>query len=168
LRSEKQVVERSLKPAFFSRSLRQKVKVHEDLVERLPKMLRQRVLDHLGLARRAGQLTLGFEQVQARLRDGSAGLLVSASDASEDGKRKLFGLAKAAETGCEIADFFSRDELSRAVGREGIVHLAVENGKLAATMIRDLQRLNGLSGGTQKDRVISSGRATPRRNRMAD
>src|SRR5271155_2748689 len=49
----------------FSRAAKTKLTARADLADLVEALLRKRVLDGLGLARRAGELILGFEKVQA-------------------------------------------------------------------------------------------------------
>ena len=63
--------------------------VPADLGERIEQALRQQVLDRLGLEARGGTLINGSEKVEIAARQGKVHLLIHASDAGEDGNKRL-------------------------------------------------------------------------------
>ena len=62
-----------------------------------------------------------------------------ASDAADDGRRKLGRLA--GET--PVVALFSAAELARALGREHVVYVAVASGRLATRIIAEAGRAAG-------------------------
>lgn len=109
------------------------------LADDIERGLAARALSALGLLRRAGAVATGFDQVRAALKDGKAGILVCASDASSDGVGKLTRLALNKPT----VRAFTTEEQSRALGRDGVVHAAVASGAGAAGFLREVGRLAG-------------------------
>ena len=65
------------------------MKVPADLGERIEAALRQATLDRLGMEARSGNLINGSDKVETAARQGNVQLLIHASDAGEDGRRKL-------------------------------------------------------------------------------
>lgn len=114
-----------------------------DLPERIDRLLTARVTGRLGLERKAGRLVTGYEKVQAHLVSGRAVLLIEAVDGAEDGRRKL--RAKARED-VIIAAVLDRTELGLALGRENVVHAAVEHGGGADRLVREMKRLAAWRG----------------------
>jgi ribosomal protein L7Ae-like RNA K-turn-binding protein len=80
----------------------------------------------------------GFEKVRARLESGRASVLIEAADGAEDGRRKLRAKAFGDVT---VAAVLSRNELGLALGRENVVHAAVERGGGADRLVREMKRL---------------------------
>jgi predicted RNA-binding protein YlxR (DUF448 family) len=62
---------------------------HRDLPAEVEELLRRSALGALGLANKAGQLTLGFEAIARALASGGVVGLIHAAEAAEDGRRKL-------------------------------------------------------------------------------
>ncbi len=122
---------------LFRKAARCAVAVAPDLGERIGEALSRRVLDALGLARRSGDVVLGFEQVRAMIRAGGAGVLVQASDASAEGRRKLGKLSP----DIVIIDGFEASALSSALGREHVVHGAVARGRMAERLAVEWRRM---------------------------
>ncbi len=130
---------------LFARAARAKVKVPEDLAERVEKQLAQRCLNHVGLARRAGQAVAGFEKVEAWLKSGKGvGLLLAASDGSEQGRSKIQSLARALAPKAVLIDSLDSAELGAAFGRDKAVHAVLAKGRLAGKLKVDAGRLKGL------------------------
>lgn len=126
----------------FSKAARRQVGVPGDLVDLTVMMLRRRCLELVGLARRAGRAVAGFERVRAELSRQNTGVLLTAADGAEDGKRKLKGLAE----GVRSVTLFTSAELSHAFGRENVVHAAVMPGRLADLFCAETSRLAGVCG----------------------
>jgi hypothetical protein len=139
LEARRQALELALEKQSFARAAKRRVRVEPDLAERVEGLLAGRCLEGLGLARRAGQAVTGFERVRAALRASEVALLLAASDAADDGRRKLAALAG----DCRQVTLFSRAELSLALGRENVVHAALLPGGLADRLALDVERLAG-------------------------
>jgi hypothetical protein len=102
------------------------------------------MLAMLGLARRAGELLLGFDTIDKALRGGHPpALIIEASDGSADGSRKL----QAGDLKGGVVPFvvgsFSCEELSLALGRANVVHAALKSGRMAERLIIDAGRIAG-------------------------
>jgi hypothetical protein len=140
LTPRRDIVDRAIAKRVFSRAARRQVSVPPDLADRLENLLARRVVDSLGLARRAGLAVAGFDRVGDAVRHGRAALLLCARDGAAGGRRKL------AELGRDLpcADALTASELGAAFGRDRIVHAAVGGGKLCRRLFADLEKLTGL------------------------
>lgn len=91
----------------------------------------------LGLARRAGRVEIGEEAVGTAARAGKAALLLLASDASENTKKRAESFAFAA--GAPLAHLdCGKTELGRALGLDGPAMAAVTDPGLAAAVAAKL------------------------------
>jgi uncharacterized protein len=153
LSADRNVLNKALAANLFARAARARVQVAADLADQVERLLVGRALDCLGLARRAGQVALGFDQVRACLRSSSAGVLIAAADGAADGQRKLRRLAP----DLPVITAFSRAELGAALGREGIVHAVVAPGGLAGRLMSNVRRLAGF----RANAMVSPARGTP-------
>ena len=129
---------------LFSKSAKASLKASIDLPARVEMLLVARMLGDLGLARRASQLVLGFDNVLRALEEKvPPALLIEANDGAADGRRKLAGSAHARGLKIETIDSFTAAELSLALGRENVIHAALKPGRLAERLIFDAGRLAG-------------------------
>ncbi len=99
--------------------------------------------DHLGLARSAQARRLpALPKAREWVQAGQAGLVVQASDGSEDERRRLLSGAG------ELAVIWPMDAagLGAVFGRDQAVHVAVAPGRLAEGLMNEVLRLSGLSG----------------------
>jgi len=142
LTASRDIVTASSGKGLFARAARSPARAPANLADQVEALLTRRCLDLLGFARRAGQVTTGFEKVRAWLSSGKVSLLLEASDGAEDGRRKLAISAR----DIPVIDLFRGDELSQALGRENAVHVAVRAGKLAALLQQEAARLAGFRG----------------------
>ena len=108
--------------------------------------LRKALLDRLGLEMRAGRLILGSDRIADQARSGGVAALYHASDASEDGSRKLdqawrVGMAAEGSGLCGTRLPLDRAALSVALGRDNVVHLALTDQTSAERVATPLKRL---------------------------
>ena len=136
------IVKTAVAKRLFARAAKQDVVVEEELDDRIEALLVRRSIEHLGLARRAGQAIAGFVQVEQALREASVAVLVEAADGSADGRGQLMRLAR----GLPVADRLTAAELGQAFAREHVVHAALLKGRLAESFIADQARLAGFRG----------------------
>jgi predicted RNA-binding protein YlxR (DUF448 family) len=113
--------------------------------------LRKALLQRLGLELRAGNLILGSDRIAEHARGGAVALLAHASDASEDGCRKLdqalrVGLEAEGSGMAGLRLPLDRAALSVALGRDNVVHLALADGESAARVAIPLGRLLTYAG----------------------
>jgi hypothetical protein len=155
VRGRRELLERAVKKRLFPRAAKQAVAVADDLPDQVEALMAQRALALLGLAKRAGQLTLGYEKVRALLATDTAVIAISAHDASLKGRDKLLGgntvsFADAAPgnafDGRIVVDLFGVEELSLALGRENVVHAALRVGGLADRFLAECRRLKDYRG----------------------
>ncbi len=138
-------VETAARKGLFARAAKAKVTAAPDLADLVAGLLRQRVLAGLGLAKRAGDLTSGFEKVSSAIVSGKAAWLVEASDGAADGRRKLLALARRQSRRPEVFGVFSAEELGLALGGENVIHTAFLAGRAAERWTHDVRRLAGFS-----------------------
>ena len=132
LSNSKQLLqELAAKPNPLNKILHTKTIMSEDLPQIVEHILYMRGLEALNLARKAGNLVLGFEKVKDIIAKGKAAFVVQATDAGEDGKQKIAAIAKDLEK-FTVYDVAS---LSAALNRETTVNLAIKQGPMC-TMVR--------------------------------
>ena len=112
--------------------------------------------DRLGLEMRAGNLATGSDRIAEQARAGRVHWLGHASDASEDGSRKLdqaWRVGREEEgsglTGMRLP--LDRTALSVALGRDNVVHMALTDAAAAdrvASLIARLVRFQGQAQAT--------------------
>jgi hypothetical protein len=137
--ASKAAVERAVAKKLFQRAARCQVVVEADLADRVEQLLAARCLELLGLARRAGELVLGYEKVAALARAGKAAVLLAACDAAPGGRAKIQARAR----GVPTVELFAGGELSLALGRHNVVHAALCRGGLADRFRSEAVRLAG-------------------------
>jgi predicted RNA-binding protein YlxR (DUF448 family) len=148
----------------LARAFRQPVEVPADLPARIANGLERRALDRLGLEHRAGHLIFGADKLNDWARAGRVHLLLHAADAAEDGVSKLNQAFRAGEGQMEAVIRLpaGRDALSRALGRENMVHSGVTDGKAAARIATEVARWAAFLGTSG---IMGDGREDPgRRN----
>jgi uncharacterized protein len=142
LSARRDVVETARTRGAFARAARGSVTVPPDLPDRIEGMLARRIVELLGLSRRAGQAVCGFQKVREWLGAGRAGLVVQASDGSPEERRRVLSGAR----DVPVASPLPARALGAAFGRDHAVHVAVAPGRLAEALRIEAGRLAGIAG----------------------
>lgn len=144
VRADKGSIVAAVHKRLFSRAAKMPVKAGPELSVSAEARLVERMLGHLGIARRSGDLILGFDQVERSLRgEDPPAVVVEAAEASPDGSRKLRSAAIARGIAPFVIRALTNEELSLAVGRANVVHAALKPGRIAERLIFDAGRLAG-------------------------
>jgi predicted RNA-binding protein YlxR (DUF448 family) len=94
VRADREAVDLAAKKGAFARAFKSQVRLPHNLADGLEKLLVSRILTQLGLARRAGDLILGYEQVREAIQTARPHCLIEASDGAEDGRGSVLALLK--------------------------------------------------------------------------
>src|SRR6185437_16782697 len=109
-------LERAVAKNLFAKAAKGSVQVPVDLPSKVESLLVKRMQDHLGLARRSGALVFGFDNVVRALQSRhKPGILVEACDGAEDGRRKVWSVARAQALEPQMIDGLTAQELSMAL-----------------------------------------------------
>lgn len=146
--SDRKSLEKVVALKSFARGFKGKAKVEGDLVDLTERLLARRILGLITMARKAGVMAMGFDQVQSMAREAAIAFRIEASDGSKDGRSKIRTLAKAMNREQDLPDpivlgCFTAAQIGQALARESIVHAAIKPSKLAKTMKLDVARLSG-------------------------
>ena len=109
-----------------------------ELADNVARLLRQKAVASLSLARKAGQALASAAKVEEALRKGPVAVLLHVAGAAEDGMRKLNRLAQPETL---IFTHFRDDELDLAFGRANVVHAAIAQGGLGDILITHIRRI---------------------------
>ena len=144
-------VTEAVKKKAFAKSLKTNVTVPADLPALTRLRLEQRFVASLSMARKAGQLLTGAMKVKAALETGTAIALLTASDAAEDGKKKLLATLKASTKSAEEAglgeqfvphfELLDSAQLGLALGIENVIHAAPTQGAAGEAAVKRADRL---------------------------
>ena len=124
---------------------------------------RDNILSLLGLALRGGRLVMGEETVEGVARARDARVLLLASDAADNTRRRIEHFAD--EGQCMwLRVPFTKEELGRALGRTSVAVAAITDIGLAAAVARRLAELDPARYGESAARLdVKAQRAAERR-----
>ena len=133
VRAERAALERAVEKNLFAKAARAAVKAPADLVERVERLLLERVLSDLGRARRAGRAVAGYVKVEQMIGQRRVGLLVVADEADGD------GLGKLTATGLPLVRLGDATSLGGLFGREQAVYVAVARDDAGGAFIERIE-----------------------------
>ncbi|MFM8819925.1 MAG: RNA-binding protein [Phenylobacterium sp.] len=159
--ADRSSVETAARRGLFSRAARATLKADPDLADQVETLLMRRLLDGLGLARRAGGLVMGFEKVQAAVSAGRAAWIIEATDGAADGRRKVLAAARKVAPTPGLTGLWTAEELGLALGGENVIHTAFLAGRGADRWTWDVQRLSGFRPLVPESWIEASGLTPP-------
>ena len=144
-------VAEAVKKKAFAKSLKTSVTVADDLPGLTRLRLEQRLIAALQMARKAGQLMTGAMKVKAALETGEAIALITATDAAEDGRKKMLATLTASTKAAQEQGFEGPDrphfelldsaQLGLALGIESVIHAAPTQGAAGEAAVKRAERL---------------------------
>ncbi|WP_106752775.1 RNA-binding protein [Pannonibacter carbonis] len=149
--ASKEALDLAEKRRVFPKAFKAEAKVEPGLSARVDAMLVRSALSALSLARKAGELVTGFAKVDAALKRDPVVGLIHASDASEDGVRKLAGLfaSRFEDTnGGPVVRLFDSTQLDLALGRSNVIHAALLAGRASGGFLARLRDLEAFRAGS--------------------
>jgi predicted RNA-binding protein YlxR (DUF448 family) len=135
-------VAEAAKRNVFARALKTAVTVPTGLAEKVDRLLVEGALGALALANKAGEVVFGTAKVEEAIARSRVAALIHASDAAEDGCRKLDSKFRATARGDKPAPIriFGADELGLASGKTNVIHAALIQGGAAAKFLASASR----------------------------
>lgn len=151
--AEAAAVAQAVRRKSFARAFKAEANAAADLAELVDLLLEKDALQALSLANKAGLVVAGATKVQAAAVSRSLVALVHASEAAQDGRRKLEAgikrqLGEAADQIPRVQIFRSA-QLDLALGRTNVIHAALAAGAASNGFITRSQRLDHFRGGNQ-------------------
>ena len=139
LTAQRDIVASAVAKGQSARAARRPVTADPDLADQLEMLLARRCIELLGFARRAGLVSAGHQKVSEALRVGKVALLLRAADSDGRDGRELARQAGEAP----VVSVLTGTELGTALGREHGVHVALGEGRLTDSLLRECRRLEG-------------------------
>lgn len=127
---------KALEKKLFNKVSRHNLRISEDFMENVERLLKQKALDSLNIARKSGELLTGFEKLKEAIKKDKVSFIIEACDAGLDGKEKVALLAKS----IEIFNLFSIDELDKTLNKENTVYVAVLKGDVSGMVYQNLKK----------------------------
>lgn len=138
---DRKVLDEAIRRKAFARSLKAELRVPDGLADLVDRLLATDARQSLSLANKAGLVVSGFAKVEAALGKGRVAALVSASDGSDDGRRKLRQAAVRAGLDLPAITHFPGVDLDLALGRENAIHAALLAGPASDAFLARCARL---------------------------
>ena len=161
LSPRRDIVEEAIRKRVFARASRRTVRVPDGLADLIEALLARRLVDTLGLARRAGHAVAGFERVAEAVRGGRAAVLVAALDGAEGSLRKLAALGR----DLPRVTALTAAEIGAAFGRDHVVNAALGPGPLSRRLVADAMKLAGFRADAAVVQAANAGPGGPARGK---
>jgi len=108
------------------------------MAEIVEDLLRRAALQDLALANKAGCVVAGFTKVEKALAGERRMVLLHASNAAPDGRRKLERMVR--DETLERVGCFTSDEVSAALGRHNVMHAGISRDGAGQKFLWSAQR----------------------------
>jgi predicted RNA-binding protein YlxR (DUF448 family) len=146
---------KAVKRNAFSRSLKKGIRIPDDLLDLVDRLLARAALDALAMANKAGRTVAGFERVDSAIAADGLAALIHAAEASPDGMRKL-AATQAGRRPLPLVRAFTASQLGLALGRPNVIHAALLGGREGDSFLarwRTLERYRSNDDGDEPTRA---------------
>lgn len=130
-------LKKAISKKLFSKVYRKNLNETEDIISQVIHLLKKKGLDSINFSKKAGVLITGFEKVKDVIVHNKVAFLLQATDAGEDGRKKMSSLAK----NLEIFSLYTIEELDKALDKTNTVHVAFKRSPMANSTHNDLTKL---------------------------
>jgi len=135
------------KRKLFARGFHEPATVVPGLAARTDERMTAALIGALGLARKAGTVVTGFAKVEAALASGTAIGIFHATEAAEDGVRKLDAAAqRSGRPRPPAIRLLSSEELDLALGGANVIHAALLAGGASEAVLERASALARFRG----------------------
>jgi uncharacterized protein len=157
LTATRTAIEDAIKHNVFARGFKQDIRVAHDLAAQTERLIERAALDALAIAGKAGSVVSGFSRVEAVIGQANVFALIHATEAGNDGKRKLAAALRRNSTGesreIMVIDAFTGAQLDLALSRPNVVHAALLAGPGSETFLTRTARLTRFRTGHSPETV---------------
>jgi uncharacterized protein len=134
----------------FARAFKRDVRLAPDLVEATELLIERAALDALAICHKAGNVAIGFANVEVSLARAHVVALLHAVEAAPDGVKKLAVALRRRADAAEIVviDTFTSPQLDLALGRANVIHAALLAGPESEMFLARAGRLERFRAGS--------------------
>lgn len=150
LTPDQDVLAQAISKKSFASGFKSAAKAPDGLIEAVEQGLLSRCLNLLGLAKKAGHVVLGFDQVRTEIKTTKPAIIIEASDGAKDGRQKILSLVTAKYESAEIIGGLASSELGMAFGRDHVVHGCVREASVKHILLESYKMLTGFRGAPEK------------------
>lgn len=142
----------------FARAFKRDVRLAPDLVEATERLIERAALDVLAICHKAGNVAVGFANVEASLARAHVMALLHAIEAAPDGVKKLAAALRRRADAAEIVviDTFTSAQLDLALGRANVIHAALLAGPESETFLVRHARLERFRTGSISESTVTA------------
>ena len=140
------IVREAVTSGLLKQYFGEKTSTSLDLPHIVATLLTADSLRTLSLAKKAGQIISGFNNVKKALQNRGVMALIHANDATDNGLKKIAGTSLAVQTTgeTEIVTIarFNRSELGLALGQANVVHAALLRSEIGRKLVSAVMKLD--------------------------
>lgn len=142
---QRTTVEEATARNLFSQAFKQSAAVSEDLPVTVERLLFERCIKALSLAKKAGAAVSGFAKVDHAISKGLVHVLIHAADGAADGRdklsRKFEAVCRDRGHDAQIVAALTSSQISLALGRSNVVHAGLTDRGIAQAFLSEMRRL---------------------------
>ena len=141
--NSKEMLKSAVEKRLFSKAVRKNLREEMEICDIAEKLLKDRGLNFINLARKAGAVVSGFEKVREKILHNQVAFVVEALDAGADGHEKMKQLTKQ----IPLFELYNSGELDEALNKVNTVHIAFLKGAMAQSALSEFERITAFFSG---------------------
>jgi uncharacterized protein len=129
VKSQKSLLQKAISSNLFAKTMGNSVTIAPHTIDLVNNLLKQKCFDILGLCNKAGVVITGCEKVDHLLKKNNDNIYLKACDSNAKHVTKNNAYC-----------IFTGDELSRIMGKDNVIHVAIKSCGLTVKLIESLKR----------------------------
>ena len=130
-------IEKAIKHKVFDKLLNKKLKISSFFIESIENNLKLKILNLLGLSKKAGLLEIGYDKVLKAIKDETVDVVLIDKKAD---KLKSFFIENNDKKKILLYTYFSREEIGKSIGYKNVLCVALIASKLSNALKLDCYR----------------------------
>jgi len=131
-------IEKAIKQKVFDKLFNKKLKIPSFFIESIESTLKLKILNLLGLSKKAGLLEIGYDKVLKAVKDETVDVVLIDKEAD---KLKTLFIENNDKNKISLYRCFSREEIGKAIGYKKVLCVALIASKLSNALKLDFYRL---------------------------
>ena len=131
-------IEKAIKHKVFDKLLNKKLKIPSFFIESIENNLKLKILNLLGLSKKAGLLEIGYDKVLKAIKDETVDVVLIDKEAN---KLNSFFLENNDKNKISLYRYFSSEEIGKSIGYKKVLCVALIVSKLSNVLKLDFYRL---------------------------
>ena len=152
VKADRKIILKAINKNILFKTIKKDININQDMLDQIESQIKKKIINYISLSRKAGMAIFGFDKIKASLSNNNIGLLIQALDGSDKEKQRI----RNQSIPKIIDNCLNKSDLSKAFGRENVIHCAILRSSFIENIDFNANRLNNLKNPVPQYNSIQS------------